>query len=191
MKDPINHPVPVADLYDDAKYCAAAMNAVPAMLEEIDRLRVEVEELRKPQELRDREVQDAKIQAMRAGIWEPDTIDRKFAKSPALAAPYQLFTLDIAQGEELDRIAALYNLTRKNLETDVELRNRTLASARQPIDPYHGFVTAPGVGEQLTGGGLIHPETGEVTRIELDLPTCDCGAIKAQSTHARWCQLNV
>lgn len=39
MGDPINYPVPVAKIEDDVKYCAIAMNSVPELLAEIDRLR--------------------------------------------------------------------------------------------------------------------------------------------------------
>lgn len=39
MGDPINHPTPVADLFDDAIYAAIAMNSVPILLNEIEKLR--------------------------------------------------------------------------------------------------------------------------------------------------------
>lgn len=41
MGDPVKHPTPVADLFDDAKYAAIAMNSVPVLLNEIDELREE------------------------------------------------------------------------------------------------------------------------------------------------------
>jgi len=38
MGDPAGYPTPVADLFDDAKFAAAAMNSLVELLDEIDRL---------------------------------------------------------------------------------------------------------------------------------------------------------
>lgn len=35
MGDPVKYPVPVADLYADAKYAAAAMNALPGLIQDL------------------------------------------------------------------------------------------------------------------------------------------------------------
>lgn len=48
MGDPIKYPVPVADLDDDARFAAAAMNNLVPLLDEIDRLEKEVESLKRP-----------------------------------------------------------------------------------------------------------------------------------------------
>ena len=45
MKDPVNHPVPVSDLFDDAKFAAAAMNNLVALLDEIEVLESRIKEL--------------------------------------------------------------------------------------------------------------------------------------------------
>ena len=43
MGDPIKYPVPVADLYDDAKFAAAAMNNLVPLLDEVETLRDRLE----------------------------------------------------------------------------------------------------------------------------------------------------
>jgi hypothetical protein len=42
MGDPVRYPTPVADLDDDAKFAAAAMNNMVPLLDEIDRLEAEI-----------------------------------------------------------------------------------------------------------------------------------------------------
>jgi hypothetical protein len=44
MGDPVNHPTPVADLFDDAKYAAIAMNSIPLLLSELDAVRADRDE---------------------------------------------------------------------------------------------------------------------------------------------------
>ena len=43
-----DEPKPVADLFDDAKYAAAAMNALPALIERVERLTDALEQLAEP-----------------------------------------------------------------------------------------------------------------------------------------------
>lgn len=42
MNDPVKYPTPVADLYDDAKFAAAAMNNLIPLLDEIEALEAEI-----------------------------------------------------------------------------------------------------------------------------------------------------
>lgn len=46
MGDPVKHPTPVAGLFDDAKFAAAAMNSLSSLLDHIDAQAAEIAELR-------------------------------------------------------------------------------------------------------------------------------------------------
>lgn len=47
MRDPVKYPTPVADLYDDAKFAAAAMNNLVPLLDAIDEMEKELADLKK------------------------------------------------------------------------------------------------------------------------------------------------
>lgn len=46
MGDPVKYPTPVANVYEDAAFCAAAMNNIVALLDEIDRLEAANQDMR-------------------------------------------------------------------------------------------------------------------------------------------------
>lgn len=46
MGDPVKYPTPVAELYEDAAFCAAAMSALPALLELLDEKEAKIRELK-------------------------------------------------------------------------------------------------------------------------------------------------
>lgn len=47
MGDPVKYPVPVAELYEDAAFCAAAMSSLPALLELLDEKDAKIAELKR------------------------------------------------------------------------------------------------------------------------------------------------
>lgn len=70
MGDPVKYPTPVADLYDDAKFAAAAMNSLVPLLDENEQLEKELSFARQVAVLRGQTIDrlDAELAQARSAI---------------------------------------------------------------------------------------------------------------------------